>query len=169
MGNSSASASVIPVDGDRKIASMGENAATFSIGELSREFGLTLRTLRFYEIRGLISPRYHRSVRVYRQSDRKRLALILKGKKLGFTLKEIQQMLVAQQGGCDPQSFHLSREKCVEQINMLERQKREIETALAELRRSYSEPYVSAFAEREAPDPLPRNGPSMWPSERRSS
>ncbi len=145
MGNeSSASISVVWVDDDPKIVSLGENDATFTIGEMSREFNLTLRALRFYENKGLSSPRHHGSVRIYRQIDRARLALILKGKKLGFTLAEIRQMLTAQQGNCGSPSFRLSREKCIEQINMLERQKREIETALAELRRSYSEPYISA-------------------------
>jgi DNA-binding transcriptional MerR regulator len=121
-----------------------DTTETFTIAEVSREFGLTFRTLRFYEMRGLISPRRDGPARIYRQGDRTRLALIVKGRKLGFTLAEIQQMLAADGGY--PSSFHLSRETCVEQINMLERRKRDIETALTELRRKYSELYVAALS-----------------------
>ncbi len=60
--------------------------SAFTIGELSREFGVTLRALRFYENKGLISPHRDGLNRLYSQGDRTRLALILKGKKLGFTL-----------------------------------------------------------------------------------
>lgn len=133
------------------------NEPVFTIGEISREFGVTVRTLRFYEQRGLISPRRRASVRVYGAADRARLGTILKGKKLGFTLQEIRQMLASQQGGRQPSSFHLSREKCVEQIRLLERQKRDIEAALAELRRCYSEPYVSSFAAHAAREAERRN------------
>ncbi len=150
-------ASVVRFDGDLPIASAGEDEATFTIGEVCREFGVTFRALRFYEKRGLVSPQRHGSTRVYRQADRDRLALILKGKKLGFTLEEIRQMLAVQQGRRQADSFQLTREKCIEQIRLLERQKRDIEMALAELRRCYSEPYIAAFAPRAARDPERRN------------
>lgn len=113
--------------------------AAFTIGELSREFGVTLRALRFYENKGLISPQREGLNRLYSQGDRTRLALILKGKKLGFTLGEIRQMIAAEEGNADDKALSLSREKCLEQIEMLERQKSEIEEGLGELRRIYSE------------------------------
>ena len=56
----------------------------FSIGDLAREYGVSLRTLRFYEDRGLLSPRREGTSRFYDGADRARLALILKGKKLGL-------------------------------------------------------------------------------------
>ena len=111
----------------------------FTIGELSREFGVTLRALRFYENKGLISPHRDGLSRLYSQGDRTRLALILKGKKLGFTLGEIRQMIAAEEGNADDKALSLSREKCLEQIEMLERQKSEIEEGLGELRKIYSE------------------------------
>ena len=77
--------------------------AAFTIGELSREFGVTLRALRFYENKGLISPHRDGLNRLYSQGDRTRLALILKGKKLGFTLGEIRQMIAAEEGEADTQ------------------------------------------------------------------
>jgi DNA-binding transcriptional MerR regulator len=142
--------------------------AESTIGEVSREFNVTFRALRFYEKRGLISPRHRGAVRVFGEADRARLALVLQGKKLGFTLEEIRQMLAVDPGGRPSPSFHVSREKCVEQIKLLERQKRDIETALSELRRSYSEPYISVFTEEKARDgqlsTKPSGFPSMFPS-----
>jgi DNA-binding transcriptional MerR regulator len=111
----------------------------FTIGELSREFGVTLRALRFYENKGLISPHRDGLSRLYSQGDRTRLALILKGKKLGFTLGEIRQMIAAEEGDADRDALTLSQEKCLEQIELLQRQKAEIEEGLSELQRIYSE------------------------------
>jgi DNA-binding transcriptional MerR regulator len=106
----------------------------FTISELSREFGVTLRTLRFYEDKGLISPRRQGLTRLYSQADRDRIALILKGKKLGFMLGEIRQMVAAEDGQADSHALKLSREKCLEQIELLNRQQADIEHALLELR-----------------------------------
>jgi DNA-binding transcriptional MerR regulator len=110
----------------------------FTIGELSREFGVTLRALRFYENKGLISPQRDGLNRLYSQGDRTRLALILKGKKLGFTLGEIRQMIAAEETSDDRDALSLSREKCLEQIELLQKQKAEIEEGLSELHRIYS-------------------------------
>ena len=110
----------------------------FTIGELSREFGVTLRALRFYENKGLISPHREGLSRLYSQGDRTRLALILKGKKLGFTLGEIRQMIAVEEGDADAKTLGLSREKCVEQIELLKKQKAEIEEGLNELSRIYA-------------------------------
>ena len=112
--------------------------AGFTIGELSREFGVTLRALRFYENKGLISPHREGLSRLYSQGDRTRLALILKGKKLGFTLGEIRQMIAAEEGDADAKTLGLSREKCLEQIELLKKQKAEIEDGLSELSRIYA-------------------------------
>jgi DNA-binding transcriptional MerR regulator len=123
--------------------SRDDNAMTgkdaFTIGELSREFGVTLRALRFYENKGLIAPHRDGLNRLYSQGDRTRLALILKGKKLGFTLGEIRQMIAAEEGNADRDALTLSREKCLEQIELLQRQKAEIEEGLSELHRIYSQ------------------------------
>src|ERR1043166_8220661 len=111
----------------------------FTIGELSREFGVTLRALRFYENKGLISPQREGLSRLYSQGDRTRLALILKGKKLGFTLGEIRGMIAAEEGAVDKKTLALSREKCLEQIELLQKQKAELEEGLNELLRIYSQ------------------------------
>src|ERR1700730_9738123 len=119
---------------------LGKNDIT--IGELATRFGVTLRTLRFYEKKGLLKPRRRGMARLYDSQDRERLALVLQGKRLGFTLTEIRTLVSASQQGPDSQTLDLSREKCVEQIKLLERKKREIETALVELRRIYSSFYL---------------------------
>ena len=61
---------------------------TFSIGELAREFDITTRSIRFYEDQGLIMPTRKGQTRIYNQRDRVRLKLILRGKRLGFSLAE---------------------------------------------------------------------------------
>ena len=109
--------------------------SVFTIGELSREFGVTLRALRFYENKGLLSPQRDGLNRLYSQSDRNRLALILKGKKLCFTLGEIRQVIAVEDGTADSKNLALSREKCVEQIALLQKQKAELEEGLSELYR----------------------------------
>ncbi len=68
-------------------------AATYSISELAREFEVTTRTLRFYEDEGLLSPEREGSRRVYSMRDRTRLRLILRGKRIGFSLAEIGEII----------------------------------------------------------------------------
>ena len=110
----------------------------FTISELAKEFGVTLRTLRFYEDKGLLAPRRQGLTRLYSRGDRDRLALILKGKKLGFMLGEIRQMVAAEENPGDSRALTLSREKCLEQIELLKRQQTDIEDALVELRQIYA-------------------------------
>ncbi len=66
---------------------------TYAIGELAGEFGVTLRAIRFYEDHGLLRPSRQGQRRVYREGDRVRLKLILRGKRLGFSLAEISEIL----------------------------------------------------------------------------
>lgn len=113
-------------------AAYADSTETFSIGDLSREFGVTLRALRFYEDRGLITPMREGQSRRYSQRDRARLAVILKGKKLGFTLTEIRDMVAK----ADQAELELSPDTVREQIALLERQRQEIDEALAELRKN---------------------------------
>lgn len=108
---------------------------SFSIGDLSREFGVTLRTLRFYEDRGLLQPRREGATRVYDAADRARLSVILKGKQLGFTLTEILTMVAQEEGDVvAPPDLNVSVDQIGVQITNLETQRTEIDRALAELR-----------------------------------
>lgn len=111
------------------------SARSFLIGDLSREFGVTLRTLRFYEDRGLLEPRRRGTRRIYSARDRARLATILKGKRMGFTLGEISGMIAVQEGGAGPAGdLKMSLGQVEEQIGHLERQRNELEAAIGELR-----------------------------------
>jgi len=67
--------------------------ATFSISDLAREFGITPRTIRFYEDQGLLAPRREGLTRVFTRRDRTRLKLALRGKRLGFSLAEIRYLI----------------------------------------------------------------------------
>ncbi len=73
--------------------------------------------------------------------DRDCLALILQGKRLGFTLTEIREMLATRARGDCTENLPINRTKCVEQIKMMERQRRDIDRALAELR-SFTPTYL---------------------------
>jgi len=106
----------------------------FSITDLAKEFDVTLRALRFYESRGLLTPVREGRKRIFSRADRDRLALILKGKKLGFTLAEISEMIEAQAGRGTQHALKLSSEKCQGQIALFEKQVREANEALVELR-----------------------------------
>jgi len=67
-------------------------SSTFTISELAKEFGVTTRTLRFYEDQGLLSPKREGTNRVFSARDRVRLKLALRGKRLGFSLAEIREL-----------------------------------------------------------------------------
>jgi DNA-binding transcriptional MerR regulator len=66
---------------------------TWTIGELAREFGVTLRTIRFYEDQGLLAPERQGRTRIFHDRDRVRLQLIMRGRRLGFTLEEIAHVI----------------------------------------------------------------------------
>lgn len=66
---------------------------TFSISELAAEFAITTRAIRFYEDKGLLSPERHGNTRIYTRTDRTRLKLVLRGKRLGWPLDEVKQLI----------------------------------------------------------------------------
>lgn len=72
---------------------MSRQASTFSISDLAREFGITPRTIRFYEDQGLVAPQREGRVRVFSRRDRTRLRLALRGKRLGLSLAEIKELI----------------------------------------------------------------------------
>ena len=107
----------------------------FTIGELAREFGVTLRTLRFYEDRGLITPRREAGARLYSARDRMRLAAVFKARALGFTLSEIEAMLATEERHGSASGLHLSLQQVDDQIAHLERRLDETDKAIQELHR----------------------------------
>ena len=109
-----------------------------TISQMAEKFGVTPRALRFYESKGLLAPARDGRSRIYTRDDQHHLALILKGRKLGFTINEISQMIAAEAGRASPQALKVTREKCLEQIKLLERQLNETTEALTELRRLHA-------------------------------
>ncbi|MFC4272139.1 MerR family transcriptional regulator [Sneathiella chungangensis] len=111
-----------------------EDRISFSITELAEEFGVTSRTIRFYEDKGLINPAREGTTRIYSRSDRGRLKIILRGRRLGFSLQDIKKMLdmySPESGSTDQLTFTLK--KCEEQLEKLNAQRTDINEAIAEL------------------------------------
>lgn len=107
----------------------------YSVTELARDLGVTPRTIRFYEDQGLISPQRAGNTRVYTHRDRARMILILRGKQLGFSLRDIKEYLdlYALDATQTEQVQHLAR-KARERIDMLESQLQAVKTTLSELK-----------------------------------
>lgn len=108
----------------------------FGITELCREYGITLRALRFYEDKGLLSPRRINGARVYTRRDRARLALILRAKAIGSPLSEIKRYLdlYGHQGEGRAQQLNYVIERTDTEIAELEKKRARIDETLAELR-----------------------------------
>jgi len=105
----------------------------YSIADLAREFGISTRAIRFYESKGLLSPERLGATRVFRRRDRARLILILRGKRLGFSLRDISDYLALYDADRS-QQVSLLAEKVDERLALLEQQLRDLETTIAELR-----------------------------------
>jgi DNA-binding transcriptional MerR regulator len=108
----------------------------FGIGDLCEEFRVSPRTLRFYETKGLLSPRRINGLRVYTRRDRARLALILRAKAIGSKLSEINHYLdlYGSHGEGRSQQLRYVIERTDVEIGKLERKRANIEKSLQELR-----------------------------------
>jgi len=106
----------------------------YTITDLSREFDVTTRTIRFYEDEGLLTPERRGQARIYRPRDRTRLKLILRGKRLGFSLKEVAEIidLYDSEPG-EVAQLQLFLEKIAERRSILARRREDIDIILTEL------------------------------------
>lgn len=114
----------------------GEIPAGFSrIGEMAQSFGVTLRTLRFYEDKGLIQPRRIGNARLYSHRDKARLKLVLLGRKVGFSLREVKQMMdLYDPTGSNVRQMKIVLEKSERQLGRLEKQRASVEEAIGDLK-----------------------------------
>jgi len=115
-------------------STLDKSSAWYGIGELCEAFGVTARALRFYEDEQLIAPERRGTSRFYSDRDRARLSWILRGKRVGFSLNEIREMLDLYDVGDHRQTQRrVTIERCQQPIDALRHQKDDIDTTIAEL------------------------------------
>jgi DNA-binding transcriptional MerR regulator len=112
-----------------------ESRDLFAIADLAREFGISTRAIRFYEAKGLLNPERVGATRVFRRRDRARLMLILRGKRLGFSLRDISEYLSLYDAD-RTQTAQVQRlvEMVDKRLLLLENQMTDLQTTLGELR-----------------------------------
>lgn len=116
------------------ISAFDQNEAVhLSIAEMGRKYCVTARALRFYEEKNVINPLRCGRARRYRPDDCRRLALILNAKGLGFTLEEIREMIPAFEGHTSSDTLALTRQRCLDQIRHLDKQRAKIDAAIIAL------------------------------------
>jgi DNA-binding transcriptional MerR regulator len=107
---------------------------TYTISDLAREFGVTPRTIRFYEDEKLLSPQRDGQNRIYDARDRARLAWILRGRRVGFSLAEITEMLnLYDLGDGRETQRQVTLERCRQRLAALERQRADLDATIDEL------------------------------------
>ncbi len=107
----------------------------YSVTELADLLGITPRTIRFYESKGLVSPRRAGTTRVYNYRDRGRLQIILRGKRLGFSLAEIgEYMHLYDADPSQGEQLSMLLEKVNQRLKALERQRSDLATLVDELK-----------------------------------
>ena len=110
-----------------------DNRDLFAIADLAREFGISTRAIRFYEAKGLLAPERVGATRVFRRRDRARLILILRGKRLGFSLRDISDYLSLYDANRS-QQVSLLIGKVDERLASLEAQLEDLQTTISELK-----------------------------------
>jgi DNA-binding transcriptional MerR regulator len=129
-----------------------DTARIYSIAELAREFDITARTIRFYEDEGLIKPRRQGLTRLYSSHDRVRLSWILRGKRLGFSLAEIKELLdLYQVDRTGVQQLRELLRRSRVHIDDLERKKRDLDAHINEFKEV--ETQVTAELRQRGVDP----------------
>lgn len=109
------------------------------IGDMAKMFSVTLRTLRFYEDKGLINPKREGSARLYSRRDKARLKLILLGRKVGFSLRDVKQIMdLYDPKGSNTKQLRLTIEKSEKQLGRLQKQRAAVDEAIQDLSETMS-------------------------------
>jgi DNA-binding transcriptional MerR regulator len=109
-------------------------ASCFTIHDLVREFGVTARTLRFYEEKGLLAPERRSQDRIYSRRDRARLKLVVMGKSVGFSLEEVRDMLdLYDLGDGQATQMRVALARFDQKLVELENRRHDLDRAVAEL------------------------------------
>jgi DNA-binding transcriptional MerR regulator len=144
---------------------MTKTDRTYSISELAREFGCTPRALRFYEDKGLLTPRRDGLTRVYLPRDRARLTLILRGKRVGLSLIDIKEILdLYGVDGENRSQNEVALKKFRSRIVALEAQRKDIDEAIAMLSESITrmESFLKPEPAPAAKEPRAAAGGRKW-------
>jgi DNA-binding transcriptional MerR regulator len=120
------------------------------IGDMAKQFGVTLRTLRFYEDKGLLNPKREGNQRLYTQRDITRLKLITLGTKVGFSLREVKHVMdMYDPNGSNLKQLRVLVDKSERQLVKLEKQRAELDEAIDDLKDGMLN-WRAALAERQA-------------------
>ncbi len=111
-----------------------ENRDLFAIADLASEFGISTRAIRFYEAKGLLSPERVGATRVFRRRDGARLILILRGKRLGFSLRDISEYLSLYDAHSQSAQVALLTDLVDKRLALLETQLADLQTTIGELK-----------------------------------
>jgi DNA-binding transcriptional MerR regulator len=111
-----------------------ESRELYAIADLAREFGISTRAIRFYESKGLLHPERVGGSRIFRRRDRARLILILRGKRLGFSLRDISDYLSLYDAHSQTAQVNLLVEMVDQRLALLEGQLTDLQTTISELR-----------------------------------
>ena len=134
-----------------------DRAQTYTITELRQKFGVSARTLRFYEDKGLLSPLRDGQTRLYSYRDRARLQLILRGKRVGFSLAEIKEMLdLYNLKDGQVTQMRVSLERSRQKIDELEQHRQDIEDAISDLSRTCE--IIEGMLRQRDDEPRPLDG-----------
>ena len=127
-------------------------AETYTIADLARAFDVTTRTIRYYEDEGMLAPERRGQQRVFSSRDRARLKLILRGKRLGFSLADIKEMLdLYDRDDGQVEQLRVTLKKGLNRLDSLRQQRRDIADAIAELEQAADEIRAVLSAKGVAP------------------
>lgn len=129
-------------------------ARTYSISELRREFGLTARAIRFYEDKGIIAPARVGQKRLFSHRDRVRLSFVVRGKRVGFSLSDIKEMLDLYDLEGPKAQLAVSVKKFRARIEELEAQRTDIDQAIDELKAATQAAETMLSESEKTPSPI---------------